>query len=94
MLDLVYGTQSPPLASTRTSTTTTALGNDSEVTGPSAAAESPTDSAGETMLLTHEMAIKLCQALDLAQLEVELERAIWQVERAIKKQNAELETPN
>lgn len=45
---------------------------------------------GETMLLSQVKGKKMTQALDLPQLEVELERAIWQVETAIKKQNAEV----
>lgn len=44
---------------------------------------------GETMLLCQANGKKMTQALDLPQLEVELERAIWQVEEAIKKQSAE-----
>jgi hypothetical protein len=42
---------------------------------------------GETMLLSQANGKKLAQALELPQLEVELERAIWQVETAIQKQN-------
>lgn len=45
---------------------------------------------GETMLLSQANGKKMTQALDLPQLEVELERAIWQVETAIKKRNAEV----
>lgn len=45
---------------------------------------------GETMLLSQAKAKNMTQALDLPQLEVELERAIWQVETAIKKRNDEL----
>lgn len=41
------------------------------------------------MLLDQLHGKKMTQALDLPQLEVELERAIWQVEQAIEKQNAE-----
>ncbi|EGS22032.1 uncharacterized protein CTHT_0039170 [Thermochaetoides thermophila DSM 1495] len=44
----------------------------------------------ETMLLTQEKGKKMTQALDLPQLEVELERAIWQVETAIRKRSAEV----
>lgn len=39
------------------------------------------------MLLTQENARRMTQELDLPALEVELERAIWQVENAIRKQN-------
>lgn len=41
------------------------------------------------MLLDQTSGKKLTHALGLPQLEVELERAIWQVEQAIEKQNAE-----
>jgi len=37
------------------------------------------------MLMSQENGKKMAQALDLPQLEVELERAIWQVETAVKK---------
>ncbi len=46
------------------------------------------------MLLSQANGKKMTQALDLPQLEVELERAIWQVETAIKKQNKELSDKN
>jgi hypothetical protein len=39
------------------------------------------------MLLSQANAKRMTQELELPQLEVELERAIWQVETAIKKQN-------
>jgi hypothetical protein len=38
-------------------------------------------------LLTQESGRKLAQTLDIPELEVELERAIWQVETAIQKQS-------
>lgn len=41
------------------------------------------------MLLSQANGKKMTQALDLPQLEVELERAIWQVEQAIQRQNRE-----
>lgn len=41
------------------------------------------------MLLDQLHGKKMTQALELPQLEVELERAIWQVEQAIQKQNAD-----
>lgn len=44
---------------------------------------------GEVMLLDQSSGKKMTQALELPQLEVELERAIWQVEQAIQKQNTE-----
>lgn len=40
------------------------------------------------MLLDQLHGKKMTQALELPQLEVEIERAIWQVEQAIEKQNA------
>lgn len=46
------------------------------------------------MLLDQRNGKKMTQSLGLPQLEVELERAIWQVEQAIQKQNAEHETPS
>lgn len=39
------------------------------------------------MLLDQSSGKKMTQALELPQLEVELERAIWQVEHAIQEQN-------
>lgn len=41
------------------------------------------------MLLSQANGKKMTQALDLPQLEVELERAIWQVEQAIQRRNDE-----
>ncbi|TGJ80179.1 hypothetical protein E0Z10_g8573 [Xylaria hypoxylon] len=43
--------------------------------------------AQETLLLTRESGRKLAQALEVPELEIELERAIWQVEMAIRKQS-------
>ena len=45
-----------------------------------------TDPPGEVMLLNQANGKKAAQLLDLPQLEVELERAIWQVETAMKAQ--------
>ena len=45
---------------------------------------------GETMLLSQASSKSMAKALDLPQLEVELERAIWQVETAIEKSNADV----
>jgi hypothetical protein len=47
---------------------------------------------GETMLLSQANGKEMTQALDLPQLEVELERAIWQVEEAIKERSADTST--
>ncbi|KAI1736738.1 mitochondrial K+-H+ exchange-related-domain-containing protein [Xylaria scruposa] len=43
--------------------------------------------APERLLLTQESGRKLAQTLNIPELEVELERAIWQVETAIEKQS-------
>lgn len=45
--------------------------------------------SGEIMLLSQANAKKMAQSLELPTLEVELERALWQVEQAIQKQNTE-----
>jgi hypothetical protein len=42
------------------------------------------------MLLSQANGKEMTQVLELPQLEVELERAIWQVETAIKKQNEKI----
>ncbi|KAK4226196.1 mitochondrial K+-H+ exchange-related-domain-containing protein [Podospora fimiseda] len=82
IVDAVYARQKQPLASTLEPTTLpdAELLRNEEVPGP----EDPNPS-GETMLLSQANGIKMTQALDLPQLEVELERAIWQVENAIKE---------
>jgi hypothetical protein len=43
------------------------------------------------MLLTQESRKELAKALDVPELELELERAIWQVEQAIEKQKEQQE---
>ncbi|KHN98044.1 uncharacterized protein MAM_03805 [Metarhizium album ARSEF 1941] len=43
----------------------------------------PGDTAGERMLLTREQVRSFSETLDIPALEIELERAIWQVERAL-----------
>lgn len=43
------------------------------------------------MMLSQANGKKIAQALELPTLEVELERALWQVEQAIQKQNTERE---
>ena len=78
ILDEVYAHQHP-LASTPEPTT----GHEAEkLVGAEINSPHPN---GETMLLSQEHGKKMTQALDLPQLEVELERAIWQVETAVKK---------
>lgn len=49
----------------------------------------PLHPEGETMLLSQDNGRRMTAALDLPQLEVELERAIWQVETAIRSHNGE-----
>ncbi|KAI8947721.1 mitochondrial K+-H+ exchange-related-domain-containing protein [Xylaria longipes] len=48
--------------------------------------------APERLLLTQEGGRKLAQTLNIPELEVELERAVWQVENAIQKQTEVSET--
>lgn len=45
---------------------------------------------GEVMLLSQENAKKMVELLEVPELEVELERAIWQVETAVEKKNREI----
>ncbi|KAK0627818.1 mitochondrial K+-H+ exchange-related-domain-containing protein [Immersiella caudata] len=95
IVDAVYANQKQPLASTPQLTTTTKAGPDSEdfkIFDPSNTEVPNPD--GETMLLSQANGIKMTQALDLPQLEVELERAIWQVETAVKKSNEEASGDN
>jgi hypothetical protein len=83
ILDQVYANQKQPLPSSASPTTSP----DTEPVEP--ATEGLPNPDGETMLLSQANGKKLTQALDLPQLEVELERAIWQVEEAIKKKSAQ-----
>lgn len=83
ILDEVYSKQRPPLPSTPNSTTSPGEPKNTNPNMPKDA--QPT---GEMMLLDQLHGKKMTQALELPQLEVELERAIWQVEQAIQKQNA------
>ena len=82
LLDEVYAKQEPPLPTSPEPTTgsgTDPVENHREFPNPD----------GETMLLSQANGKKMTQALDIPQLEVELERAVWQVETAITKQSAE-----
>lgn len=45
------------------------------------------------MLLSQENRRQLVKALEIPELEVELERAIWQVETAIQKEQEEKSKP-
>jgi len=82
ILDEVYANQKPPLPSSSEPTT------DSKASPVRDQGGLP-HPEGETMLLSQANGKKMTQALDLPQLEVELERAIWQVETAIKARSAE-----
>lgn len=84
ILDQFYSSQDPPLPSTPEST---AEPGEPKNTSP----QLPEDDqpGGEVMLLSQANGKKMTQALEMPQLEVELERALWQVEQAIQTQNAE-----
>jgi hypothetical protein len=88
MLDKVYATQNGPLPSSSKPTTPVEV----PLLQPSTLSEAthPGHEKGETMLLSQANGKKMTQVLELPQLEVELERAIWQVERAIHKQNEKI----
>jgi hypothetical protein len=86
IVDEVYAGQKQPLASTPEPTTGPATDEFKTLDPPSS--DTP-NRDGETMLLSQANGKKMTQALDLPQLEVELERAIWQVETAIRKNNEE-----
>ncbi|KAK3687263.1 mitochondrial K+-H+ exchange-related-domain-containing protein [Podospora appendiculata] len=88
IIDQVYATQKYPLPSTPQPTTGY---NAYQVKNLDPSPEtSKWNSDGETMLLSQAAGKAMTQALELPQLEVEVERAIWQVETAIQKQNAGL----
>lgn len=84
ILDEVYSKQNLPLPATPDSTVKPGEPKNNNPKLPQDA-----QPEGEMMLLDQMNGRKMTQALDLPQLEVELERAIWQVEQAIVKQNAE-----
>lgn len=85
----MYAKQKDPLPSTPEPTTDS---THDLVNNPDAFSETngARDPDGETMLLSQANGKEMTQALDLPQLEVELERAIWQVEAAIKKRSADV----
>lgn len=87
VVDAVYAEQKEPLPSTPEPTTDSKLVNNPD---PASSPNSAQNPDGETMLMSQAEGKKMTQALDLPQLEVELERAIWQVETAIKKRSAEV----
>ncbi|KAH6632759.1 mitochondrial K+-H+ exchange-related-domain-containing protein [Chaetomium tenue] len=88
VVDAVYAAQKEPLPSTpeRTTNSDEKIVENLDPASPNGAQ----DPDGETMLLSQANGKRMTQALDLPQLEVELERAIWQVETAIKKRSAEV----
>lgn len=89
VVDDVYAAQTDPLPSSPKPTSNSnheALDHPGPAAMPNAALNNPD---GETMLLSQANGKKMTKALDLPQLEVELERAIWQVEAAMAKHNAE-----
>ncbi|EHA52095.1 hypothetical protein MGG_06052 [Pyricularia oryzae 70-15] len=92
VLDQVYADQDHPLPSTAEPTTTKTSANLPEspiiIEHPSPE-EAPNYPGGETLLLSQENAQRITRLLGLPQLEVEIERAIWQVETAIAAQNSE-----
>lgn len=92
VVDAVYAAQKDPLPSTpeRTTESNEKIVENLDPASPNGAQ----DPDGETMLLSQANGKKMTQALDLPQLEVELERAIWQVETAIKKRSAEVAAKN
>ncbi|KAL1843326.1 hypothetical protein VTJ49DRAFT_2143 [Mycothermus thermophilus] len=87
LVDAVYAAPKPPLPSTPEPTTRSTPIANPDPPSPGAREQ---NSEGETMLLSQAEGKKMTQALDLPQLETELERAIWQVETAIKKRRAEV----
>ena len=91
IVDAVYAEQKEPLPSTP-EPTTTGPGVEGLPTLPGPPNMTIPHPEGETMLLSQAKGKKMTQALDLPQLEVELERAIWQVQTAIEKSNAEAST--
>lgn len=87
ILDEVYARQTEPMPSSPKPTTES---DGTYVENPKSASMPGSGNAGgETMLLSQANGRKMTQALDLPQLEVELERAIWQVESAVMKRSAD-----
>jgi hypothetical protein len=88
ILDKVYTTQKGPLPSSPEPTTPREA---PPLRSPSSSvSQGLEDDGGETMLLSQANGKEMTQVLELPQLEVELERAIWQVETAIGKQNEKI----
>lgn len=53
---------------------------------------SPFDHGGEEkMLLHHDNGKRIAEALDLPELNIEIDRAVWQVETALEKGSEEAE---
>ncbi|EJT78656.1 hypothetical protein GGTG_03755 [Gaeumannomyces tritici R3-111a-1] len=89
VLDQVYATQKHPLpAAPEPTTEEPPILAAGKINHPNPDA-APLHPEGETMLLSQDNGRRMTEALDLPQLEVELERAIWQVETAIRSHNGE-----
>lgn len=89
-MDRVYADQQPPLESSPEPTTTPDTDLSEDITPfPPPNIEPPPSPDGETMLLSQANAKRMTKELNLPALEVELERAIWQVETAIRKRRGE-----
>ncbi|KAL1871603.1 hypothetical protein VTK73DRAFT_1952 [Phialemonium thermophilum] len=87
IMDEVYASQKHPLSS---SPVPSANHEAAELNGPIPSVEPDQENPeGETMLLTQSSGKRMTQALDIPQLEIELERAIWQVETAIQNKTQE-----
>lgn len=86
ILDEVYAKQASPLPATPESTA-----QPGEPKNDSPQLPSEEQPEGEMMLLSQANGKKMTQALDLPALEIELERALWQVEQGIQRQNTERE---
>lgn len=89
VVDQVYAEQKEPLPSTPEPTADSSH-QLVRIPGRPSSPNGAQNPDGETMLLSQANGKKMTQALDLPQLEVELERAIWQVEDAIKKRSGEV----
>jgi hypothetical protein len=88
LLDKVYAAQRGPLPSSPKPTTPADVAPMQPPASLEAAAADHEN--GETMLLSQVNGKNMTQALELPELEVELERAVWQVETAIKTQNEKI----
>ncbi|KAI0189329.1 mitochondrial K+-H+ exchange-related-domain-containing protein [Xylaria flabelliformis] len=83
-LDTVYPRQLPSSSPSKREST--------QSSSNSSSSSNESLQAPEKLLLTQESGRKLAQTLNIPELEVELERAIWQVETAIQRQSEVSET--